>query len=163
MYEQSIINKEKDSIMIKITVCNETETDKNEIYRLIQGVAEKSQIIIQEIPMWNEVTFLLENHTLIRLRSRDIYYFEYYNRKVKIVTAENIHVCIRERIGDIAVKMKKFGFAMSHQSYVVNLYQIDRITPQLLIMKNGDSVYLAQKRAAGIRKELRSQSEKILL
>ena len=32
-----------------------------------------------------------------------------------------------------------------------------------IIMKNGDSVYLAQKRAAAIRKELRSQSGKILL
>lgn len=149
--------------MIKITLCNESEDDRNEICRLLQGLVETSKIIIQEAPMWNEVTFLLENHTLIRLRIRDIYYFEYYNRRVKIVTDENTYICIREKIGNIAVKMKAFGFAMSHQSYVVNLYQIDRITPQLLIMKNGDSVYLAQKRAATIRKELRSQSEKILL
>ena len=149
--------------MIKITLCNESEDDRNEIYRLLQGLVEKSKIIIQEIPMWNEVTFLSENHTLIRLRIRDIYYFEYYNRKVKIVTTESIYICIGEKIGDIAVKMKGFGFAMSHQSYVVNLYQIAKITQQLLIMKNGDTVYLAQKRAATIRKELRSQSEKILL
>ncbi len=149
--------------MIKITLCNESEDDRNEIYRLLQGLVEKSKIIIQEIPMWNEVTFLSEDYTLIRLRIRDIYYFEYYNRKVKIVTTESIYICIGEKIGDIAVKMKGFGFAMSHQSYVVNLYQIAKITQQLLIMKNGDAVYLAQKRAATIRKELRSQSEKILL
>lgn len=149
--------------MIKITLCNESEDDRNEICRLLQGLVEKSKITIQEIPMWNEVTFLLEDYTLIRLRIRDIYYFEYYNRKVKIVTKESIYICIGEKIGDIAVKMKGFGFAMSHQSYVVNLYQIAKITQQLLIMKNGDAVYLAQKRAATIRKELRSQSEKILL
>ena len=43
---------------------------------------------------------------------------------------------------------------MSHQSFVVNLYYVDKITSQTLIMKNGDTVYLAQKRASAVRKKL---------
>lgn len=120
-------------------------------------------MVVKETAVLGEVTFLLEDYTLVRLRCRDIFYFEYVNRKVKIVTVQREYICIKERIGDIANKMKQFGFMMSHQSFVVNMYQIDKITPQLLIMKNGDKVYLAQKRASVIRKELRSQSEKILL
>ena len=120
-------------------------------------------MVIKEKAVLGEVTFLLEDYTLVRLRCRDIFYFEYMNRKVKIVTVQKEYICKKERIGDIAKRMEQFGFVMSHQSFVVNMYQIDKITPQLLIMKNGDRVYLAQKRAAVIRKELRSQSEKILL
>lgn len=120
-------------------------------------------MVIKEKAVLGEVTFLLEDYTLVRLRCRDIFYFEYMNRKIRIVTIQREYVCIKERIGDIANKMRQFGFIMSHQSFVVNMYQIDKFTPQLLIMKNGDRVYLAQKRAAVIRKELRSQREKILL
>lgn len=120
-------------------------------------------MMIREMAVLEEVTFLLEDYTLVRLQCRDIFYFEYMNRKVKIVTVHREYICIKEKIGDIASKMRQFGFIMSHQSFVVNMYQIDKIMPQLLIMKNGDRVYLAQKRAAVIRKELRSQSEKILL
>ncbi len=120
-------------------------------------------MVIKERSVLDEVTFLLEDYTLVRLCCRDICYFEYMNRKVRIVTVKGEYVCINERIGDIANRMRQFGFVMSHQSFVVNMYQIDKITPQLLIMKNGDRVYLAQKRASTIRKELRSQSEKILL
>jgi len=149
--------------MIRLTILNETAQDREEIYSLIYGIAEKSEIVVKELSHWNETTFLTENHTVIQLRSRDILYFEYYNRKIRIVTFKGNYICINEKIGEIAIKMKRYGFAMSHQSFVVNLYQVDKITAQSLIMKNGDKVYLAQKRASVIRKELRSQSEKILL
>ncbi|MGN0278807.1 MAG: LytR/AlgR family response regulator transcription factor [Lachnospiraceae bacterium] len=99
------------------------------------------------------VTFLSQNNTMIKLPAADIYYFEYRDRKVKIVTEDNTYLC-RDKIGSIAEKMEKYGFAMSHQAFVVNLCYIDRITAQTLVMKNGDEVYLAQKRASAIRKKL---------
>ena len=43
---------------------------------------------------------------------------------------------------------------MCHQSFVVNLYQVELIEGQMLLLKNGDKIYLAQKRASGIRKQL---------
>ena len=82
------------------------------------------------------VTFLSKDYSLIRLRCRDILYFEYFERKIRIVTKDTDYICINEKIGDIARRMKPYGFSMCHQSFVVNMYQIDRITPQLLIMKN---------------------------
>lgn len=112
-----------------------------------------------EIPGLAEVTFLSEYNTIIKLAVDEIYYFEYCNRKIKIVTTGKIYVCVKEKIGDIARKMEKYGFAMSHQSFVVNMYYIERITPQALIMKNGDRVYLAQKRASTIRKLLHNTAK----
>lgn len=109
------------------------------------------------------VTFLSKDYSLIRLRCGDILYFEYFDRKIRIVTLERDYICINEQIGDIAGRMKPYGFCMCHQSFVVNLYAIAGIGRQELIMKNGDTVYLAQKRAAIIRKELRSQRGKILI
>lgn len=149
--------------MLRITILNETPRERKVIYDLIQRVAEESDIVIKELLLWNEVTFMTESRALIQLRNRDILYFEYYNRKIKIVTTKGIYICINEKIGNIAEKMKRYGFVMPHQSFVVNPYQVERITTQSLIMKNGDKVYLAQKRASAIRKEFRSQSEKILL
>ena len=127
--------------MVKIMVCNESE----------------------EIERHCTVTFLSKNYSLIRLRCSDILYFEYFDRKVRIVTEDAEYICINEKISDIARKMKPYGFSMCHQSFVVNLYAIAGIGSQELIMKNGDTVYLAQKRTASIRKELRSQSGKILI
>lgn len=149
--------------MIKIMVCNETERDRKAIMQILRKGSVNGEVFFGETLEQSRVTFMLENHTLIRLRCRDILYFEYINRKIRIVTRDKEYICINERISDIERMMGPYGFAMCHQSFVVNLYGIEGIGTQELIMKNGDSVYLAQKRAATIRKELRSQSGKILI
>lgn len=100
------------------------------------------------------VTFLTENHTVLELQAKEIFYFEYINRKIKIVARDGTHLCAPEKIGGIAKRMKPYGFAMSHQSFVVNLYQVELIEGQMLVMKNGDKVYLAQKRASAVRRQL---------
>lgn len=99
------------------------------------------------------VTFFSEDGSILQLDITDIYYFEYRNRRIRIVTRNQTYTC-RGKIGDIAEKMKEHGFAMSHQSFVVNLYQVAKIERTMLTMKNGDKVDLAQKRASAVRKQL---------
>lgn len=70
------------------------------------------------------------------------------------MTKNDNYVC-KEKISDIANKMEPYGFAMCHQSFVVNLYEVEKIVPQKLIMKNGSSVDLAQKRQSMIRKMIK--------
>lgn len=149
--------------MIRITVCNETENDRTELVRMFDKKNVFLDVLYPSIAKQCVVTFLTKDYALIQLYCRDILYFEYFDRKVRIVTQEKEYLCINEKIGDIADRMKPYGFSMCHQSFVVNLYAISGIGSQELYMKNGDTVYLAQKRAATIRKELRSQSGKILL
>ena len=110
--------------MIKIMVCNETEKDRNAIMQLFRKGGIKGEVFFEETLDQSKVTFMLENHTLIRLRCRDILYFEYINRKIRIVTRDKEYTCINEKISDIARIMGPYGFAMCHQSFVVNLYEI---------------------------------------
>lgn len=117
--------------------------------------------ILSDAVMWvtqnkrkSYVTFFSGKNKAVRLIAMDIYYFEYCSRKVKIFTADKIYICTSEKISSIADKMEPYGFAMSHQSFVVNLYLVERIDGQMLVMKNGARIYLAQKRASKIRKRL---------
>lgn len=124
---------------------------KEELFQMLSDAIEQiehSKSIDKVI-----VTFPSENNTVIKLPVESILYFEYRSRKVKIMTKDKEYVC-RLKINDIAEKMKQYNFMMSHQSFVVNLYYIEKFADQALIMKNGDKVYLAQKRASAIRKKL---------
>lgn len=123
---------------------------KKDLFRLMSDAVEQVKRN-NNVPY---VTFLSENKAVINLAITDIYYFEYNNRKIKIVAKDKTYTCIKEKISDIAEKMQPYGFAMSHQSFVVNLYQVEAISEQMLLIKNGTKVYLAQKRASAIRKQL---------
>ena len=149
--------------MIKIMVCNETENERQAFFQMFGSGFVNKEVYLQESEMQCVVTYLLKDYSLVRLKCRDILYFEYFDRKIRIVTHDSDYICINEQIGDIARRMKPYGFSMCHQSFVVNLYAIAGIGRQELMMKNGDTVYLAQKRASTIRKELRSQRGKILI
>lgn len=124
-------------------------------------VKEDLYQILSDAVMWltlnkrkSYVTFFSGKNKAIRLIAMDIYYFEYCSRKVKIVTTDKTYICASEKISSIADRMEPYGFAMSHQSFVVNLYHVERIEGQMLVMKNGEKIYLAQKRASKIRRRL---------
>lgn len=123
---------------------------RDDVYRMLDDALAE----IEKNMYIHTVTFKSENNTLIHLSVMDIYYFEYLDRKIRIVTKEKVYTCVEEKINGIASKMEAYGFIMSHQSFVVNLYHVDKITAQTLIMDNNDVVYLAQKRAATVRKRL---------
>lgn len=163
---EEIKNRYAGTIIIYITRISEKMSEAiNRIHSfgyLVKPIVQKDLFrmmsdAVEQIKRSNDVpyvAFLSENKAVIHLAVTDIYYFEYCNRKIKIVAKDKTYICIQERIGDIAEKMKPYGFAMSHQSFVVNLYQVEAIDAQMLLMKNGTKIYLAQKRASTIRKQL---------
>lgn len=124
---------------------------KKELFQMLTDAME--ELRHRQSLNQNMVMFRLENSTVIRLPVSDIYYFEYINRRIKIVTKDAVYWC-KDKIGGIAEKMEKYGFVMSHQGFVVNLYQIHLIKEQSIIMKNGDEVFLAQRRASAVRDRL---------
>lgn len=125
--------------------------NRDELFQILSDAIKKIQN--RQKPAKDIVTFLSQNKTMLKLVAADIYYFEYCDRKVKIVTKDSTYLC-RDKIGSIAEKMEKYGFAMSHQSFVVNLSHIYMLKDHSVIMNNGDTVFLAQKRASAIRKKL---------
>lgn len=124
--------------------------EKEELFRIMSDAVRK----INQSNKEQYETFLSEKNTILKLTVQEICYFEYCNRRIKIVTGNNTYLCVGEKMNGIAERMQPYGFAMSHQSFVVNLYQVELIERQMLLMKNGDRVYLAQKRASAIRKQL---------
>lgn len=133
---------------------------KEELFRILADALRQAANRKRE----HRVTFLSENNTIVELPVKDIIYFEYIGigRKIKVVAKEKTCLCVSEKIGGIADRMKEYGFAMSHQSFVVNLYQVELIDGQMLLMKNGDKVYLAQKRASTVKKQLMQLAKEAL-
>lgn len=92
---------------------------------------------------------------------RQIYYFEYENRHVRMVT-QNGDFYIKSKIADMYLKMKDYGFEMPHKSFVVNFWHVKSIIGSDIYMTNGDVVLLSQKRAASFRQAFGSYIEKQL-
>ena len=65
--------------------------------------------------------FNLDN--LLKINPLDIYYFEYSNRKVKIVTKNKIFY-FKEKISKVLEIMNEYNFDMPHKSFIVNFYHI---------------------------------------
>lgn len=126
---------------------------KQKLFRMMDDALQHLEKKQGGDPAEDRMTFISEDGSVLRLDITDIIYFEYRNRKIRIVTKNQSYTC-KGKIGDIAERMKEHGFAMSHQSFVVNLYQVAKIEGTMLMMKNGDRVDLAQKRASTIKKQL---------
>lgn len=129
--------------------------NKMELYYILFDALDLIEQKLEE----DTITFLSEDHIPIKLKIKDIYYFEYFSRKIKVVTKDKTYICINEKISNIADRLEKYSFVMSHQSFVVNLNYVNRISSGLLIMENDDKVDLAQKRASAFRKKLNTKLE----
>ncbi|MDE7445143.1 MAG: LytTR family DNA-binding domain-containing protein [Lachnospiraceae bacterium] len=124
---------------------------EEEVFDMLSGAIKQFKLNYAENR--DIISFVSSGNKVISLHAMDVYYFEYVNRQVRAATKEGFIVC-KETISEMAKRMEKYGFAMSHQSFVVNLYHVDNMAEQMLIMKNGARVYLAQKRVAGIKNRL---------
>lgn len=89
---------------------------------------------------------------IVRLKSKDIYYFEYINRKVKIKTL-NKEYMIKEKISNVSKYMKKYRFIMPHKSFIVNLFYVKSIKGYDIFMMDGSIIPLSQKKSSEFRDE----------
>lgn len=89
----------------------------------------------------------------ITLKITDIFYFEYQNRKVRMVTAQGSYD-LKRKIADVAEQMSPFHFRVPHKSFVVNLYRVRSMKGSDLFLTDGTLIPLSQKKAAAFRREL---------
>lgn len=99
---------------------------------------------------------------VLQLELKDIYYFEYLDRKVYIHSKEKVYV-IREKITNIAEMMEKYNFLMPHKSFVVNLLYVKSIKGYDIFMMDGSSIPLSQKKAPYFRDKLNIFLESCIL
>ena len=99
---------------------------------------------------------ILDFHTVdgaLCLPVERIYFFEYENRKIRIVTDEEQYY-MADKIGNVAKRMAEFGFSMPHQSFVVNMFHVKNVKNQQIFLDNGMEIPLSQKKQKIWKQEL---------
>lgn len=118
---------------------------KEQIYNQLDEAVAYSKVEEE-----NELIEFITSDGLVRLASKDIYYFEYINRSIKIKTLNNTYI-LKGKITDIAKTMSKYGFLMPHKSFTVNLFYVKSIKGYDIIMMDGSVIPLSQKKSAEFR------------
>lgn len=120
---------------------------------------EKVWNVLEEIFRYTEIPekkVILDFKTvdgIACLSVESIYFFEYVNRKIRIVTKEEEFFMV-ERIGSVAKRMESFGFSMPHKSFVVNMFHVKNVRNQYIYLDNGMEVPLSQKKLKTWKQEL---------
>lgn len=90
---------------------------------------------------------------IVCLPVNEIYFFEYENRRIRMLTAREVYY-MADKIGNVEKNLRKFGFSMPHQSFVVNMRHVKNVKGQQIIMDNGMEVPLSQKKQKAWKQEL---------
>lgn len=120
---------------------------KEQIYKQLDEAAAYSKEEEKE-----ETIEFITLDGVVRLYPKQIYYFEYVSRKVKMKTLDKTYM-LKEKIAIIASKMEKYGFLMPHKSFTVNLFYIRNIKGYDIFMTDGSIIPLSQKKSAEFREQ----------
>lgn len=99
---------------------------------------------------------LLDFHTdegTVCVDAADICYFEYSNRKIRVVTFQKIYH-MAGKISSIYTRTCSMGFSMPHKSFVVNFLHVKNVRNLDIFMDNGDRIPLSQKKQKEWKQEL---------
>lgn len=121
---------------------------------IIRKILKEAMAYTEEKDTGQKVMFETENG-LLEIDTRDIYYFEYQSRRIRIVTKAGA-VWQKGAIAQVAMRMEPYGFLMPHKSFVVNLYHIRNLKGYDIFLTDGSSLPLSQKKSAEFRKKLAS-------
>lgn len=99
-----------------------------------------------------KLKFLTEEG-VAEMAAGEILYFEYQQRKLRMVTEQGIFH-MKGSIGRTAEKFAALGFAVPHKSFVVNLSQVKNLKGYDLMMADGSILPLSQKKSACFRQQL---------
>ena len=122
---------------------------------------EKIQAILREALEYTETEETGPSicfHTdqgLLDIEVQNICYFEYQNRKLRMVTVSGEYL-IADSMHHMAQRMETYGFLMPHKSFIVNLYHIKNLKGYDIFMTDGSTLPLSQKKSSDFRKKLAS-------
>ena len=91
----------------------------------------------------------------IKLKLRDILYFEYIKRSRKVLIALSDityeYDCIFEKLVE---ELQPYDFVVNCRGNLVNLRHIEKIKGFIIYMDNGKELQIAQKRSSDFREEV---------
>ena len=91
----------------------------------------------------------------IKLKLRDILYFEYIkrSRKAAIILEDCRYEC-ECTFENLVEELQPYDFAVNHRGCLVNLRHIEKIQGFHIYLDNGKELSLAQKRSSDFREEM---------
>lgn len=119
--------------------------DKNDILNILKEAQDYS---LKE-QLGPKIRFQAEQG-ILDLEISEIYYLEYVNRKVHLITQNGIFT-LRGPISDFAAQLVEMGFHVPHKSFVVNLSHIRSLKGYDIFLDNGSIIPLSQKKSASFR------------
>ncbi len=97
------------------------------------------------------IVYLETEEGYIAFNVDDILYFYYVaNKTIEVVTRIKRYT-MRANMKDLACKMEKYDFALSHQAYLVNLKNIKRPYARHIQMMNDEEIPLAERRVKSLK------------
>lgn len=103
----------------------------------------------------SEVLDFQTSEGIVCLPTDEIFYFEYANRKIRLV-AKQREYRMSGKIGSVIERLEAYGFSMPHQSFVVNLYHVKNVSAGMIFLDNGAEIPIAQKKQKIWKQELLS-------
>lgn len=88
----------------------------------------------------------------IQINLDRIYYFEYIDRKVRMVS-DSQDVYVNYTLSELFSLFQEMDFVMPHRACIINLRKIKLINKYDIVLENNDIVPLAQKKAATFKKQ----------
>lgn len=91
---------------------------------------------------------------MVTLYVDEILYFEYKNRRIDIITVDNVYH-MYDKVKNIVALMKKYDFISPHAAYVINMKEIKQYlnSQNIIIMSNEDRIPISQLKTKMFKKE----------
>lgn len=133
----------------------------NKPVKMEQIHSQLDEVLSYSVEEEQEPLEFITSEGVARLLPREIYYFEYINRKVMLKTKEKSYT-LKDKITTLAEEMRKYGFVMPHKSFTVNLFHVKSIKGYDIFMMDGGIIPLSQKKSTEFRDEFNMFLEKTI-
>lgn len=137
----------KQSYLVRAFAYIEKPVSKNELYITLQEAIEYYHVNINPINYKFKTTSGVCNIDL-----NNIIYIEYHNRKINIVTKNQI-MYMYSTITKLSSELKQYNFLSPHNAYLVNSKYILSITKNNVILQNNIKIPLSQRKSKIFKKE----------
>lgn len=116
-----------------------------------ETLQESLQYLTQKSPS-QTFSVELKDNTTFHIPLEEIYYFENYDRKIKLHYKDG-EVVFGGKLKEVYKKLDSSVFAVPHQSFIINMLEIEHIKDYWIYMKSGESVPLSQKKTTEFKKK----------
>ena len=152
----------RESIIVFVTSAEEyvfEAYDVEAFHFLLKPVSENKlknvlKKAVVKVTACNNEDFIIifSEHQTKKILLKDIIYIESVGRMVKIHCTGGVLQAYKQ-IGDLEQTLSDKYFFRCHKSFLLNLEYVSRFDKAEIVMENGDTVFLARKRAKLFQKE----------